>query len=80
MRIARLAEITVVMRIARLAEITVVMRIRDHGDTVVAVPERLSDHDILNLASLVLSSAEFSELSDSLDESRERRRERLDAG
>ncbi len=68
------------MRIARLAEITVVMRIRDHGDTVVAVPERLSDHDILNLASLVLSSAEFSELSDSLDESRERRRERLDAG
>lgn len=54
------------MRITRLADIPVVMHIRDHGDTVVAVPSRLSDHDILNLASLVLSSEEYAELADQL--------------
>lgn len=51
------------MRITRLADIPVVMHIRDHGDTIVAVPEQLSDHDILTLARLVLTSDELEELT-----------------
>jgi hypothetical protein len=54
------------MRIARLADVPVVMHIHSEAETIVALPASLSEQDILELASLVLSSDEFKKLTDEL--------------
>jgi hypothetical protein len=54
------------MRIARVADATVVMHIHTDAETIVALPANLSEQDILELASLVLSSDEFQKLTDEL--------------
>jgi hypothetical protein len=54
------------MRIARLADIPVVMHIHTDDETILALPASLSEQDILELASLVLSSDEFKKLTDEL--------------
>jgi hypothetical protein len=54
------------MRLIRLADTPVVVHIRRQDDVLVAVPARLSESDILTMASLVLSEDEYAELSTSL--------------
>jgi hypothetical protein len=49
------------MRIVRAGELPVVVRIARHGETIVAIPARLSVPDLLSLASLVLSGDEYVE-------------------
>jgi hypothetical protein len=58
------------MRVIRLADVLVVVHIRRHDEVLVAVPTRLSESDILAMASLVLSGDEFAELAGSLGGSR----------
>jgi hypothetical protein len=54
------------MRVVRLANSTVVFQNRHNVEVVVALPARLSESDILAMASLVLSGDEFAELAGSL--------------
>jgi hypothetical protein len=55
------------MRVIRLSgEVPVVVHIRRHNEVLVAVPTRLSEPDILAMASLVLSDDEFAELAGGL--------------
>jgi len=55
------------MRIFRWADVPVVVHIRRDDEVLVGVPARLSESDILDLASVVLSEDEFAELAGSLD-------------
>ena len=55
------------MRLIRLAHEPVVVHIRHHDEILVAVPTRLSESDILAMASLVLSGDEFAELAGCLN-------------
>jgi hypothetical protein len=54
------------MRIAHLADFPAVMHIQRNGESIIALPSDLSNEDILELASLVLSSEEFAELAGQL--------------
>jgi len=58
------------MRLIRLADTPVVVHIRHKDDVLVAVPARLSESDILTMASLILSEDEYAELSTSLTSDR----------
>jgi hypothetical protein len=57
------------MRIMRLANIPVVVRIRSRDDVTVVVPSNISAHDVLAVASLVLSGDEFAELERAMPDS-----------
>jgi hypothetical protein len=54
------------MRVVRLADVPVVVHVRRNDDVVVGVPDRLSEGDILAMASVVLTEDEFAELAGSL--------------
>jgi hypothetical protein len=54
------------MRVVRLADAPVVVHVRRNDDVVVGVPDRLSEGDILAMASVVLTEDEFAELAGSL--------------
>jgi hypothetical protein len=49
------------MHIICVTTLPAVVRIRHHGEITVAIPARASTRDVLAMASLVLSSAEFAE-------------------
>ncbi len=50
------------MRIVRWSGLPAVVRVRRRGDVTVAIPSGLAREDVLDLASLVLSSGEYQEL------------------
>ncbi len=50
------------MRIVRWSGLPAVVRVRSRGDVTVAIPSGLAREDVLDLASLVLSSGEYQEL------------------
>jgi hypothetical protein len=58
------------MRIIRLADARVVVHIRRRNEVLVAVPARLTESDILAMASLVLTGEEFAELAGSFARAR----------
>ena len=59
------------MRVVRLADACVVVCIRRRNEVLVAVPARLSESDILAMASLMLTDEEYAELTGSLGRARE---------
>ena len=50
------------MRITRSSELSAVVLVKSHGERALAIPEGLSSHEVLELASLVLSTSEYEEL------------------
>jgi len=58
------------LRVIRLADSPAVMSIRRNDDILVAVPTRLSQHDVLAMASLILSNDELAELTGVLADKR----------
>lgn len=61
------------MRVIRLADLPVMVHIQRHDEVLVAVPTRLPEADILDMASVVLSGDEFAELAGSLVRGHRRR-------
>jgi hypothetical protein len=61
------------MRVIRLAEADVVVHVRRSNEVLVAVPARLSESDVLAMASLLLTDDEFAELAGRLDGTHNRR-------
>ena len=49
------------MRIIRLSDLSAVVLVKGRGVCTVAIPERLSSDEVLELASLVLSTSEYEE-------------------
>ncbi len=49
------------MRIIRSSDLPAVVLVRGRGVSAVAIPERLSSDEVLELASLVLSTSEYEE-------------------
>ena len=49
------------MRIIRLSDLSAVVLVKGRGVLAVAIPERLSSDEVLELASLVLSTSEYEE-------------------
>ena len=49
------------MRIIRLSDLSAVVLVKGRGVFTVAIPERLSSDEVLELASLVLSTSEYEE-------------------
>jgi hypothetical protein len=50
------------MRIIRSPDLPAVVRVKGRGVLAVAIPARLASHEVLELASLVLSPSEYKEL------------------
>lgn len=50
------------MRIIRSSDLPAVVLVRRRGVLSVAIPERLPSHEVLELASLVLTTSEYQEL------------------
>jgi hypothetical protein len=50
------------MRIMRSPDLPAVVLVKSHGVRALAIPEGLSSHEVLELASLVLSTSEYEEL------------------
>jgi hypothetical protein len=50
------------MRITRSPDLPAVVLVKSHGERALAIPEGLSSHEVLELASLVLSASEYEEL------------------
>jgi hypothetical protein len=50
------------MRIIRSSDLPAVVLVKGHGVRTLAIPERLSSDEVLELASLVLSTSEYQEL------------------
>ena len=50
------------MRIIRSSDLPAVVLVRRRGVLSVAIPERLPSHEVLELASLVLTTSEYEEL------------------
>ena len=55
------------MRIIRLSDLAAVVLVKGRGVFTVAIPERLSSDEVLELASLVLSTSEYEEFLHSVD-------------
>jgi hypothetical protein len=50
------------MRITRSPDLPAVVLVKSHGVGTLVIPEGLSPHEVLELASLVLSASEYEEL------------------
>jgi hypothetical protein len=50
------------MRITRSSDLPAVVLVKSGGVRALAIPEGLSSHEVLELASLVLSTSEYEEL------------------
>jgi hypothetical protein len=55
------------MRIIRSSDLPAVVLVRGRGVRTLAIPDRLSSHEVLELASLVLSTSEYEELRHAVD-------------
>jgi hypothetical protein len=55
------------MRIIRSSGLRAVVRVKDRGRVTVAFPESLPSHEVLELASLVLSTSEYEEFRDAVE-------------
>jgi hypothetical protein len=55
------------MRIFRSSGLRAVVRVKDRGMVTVAFPESLPSHEVLELASLVLSTSEYEEFRDAVE-------------
>lgn len=55
------------MRIIRSPDLPAVVRVKGRGVCAVAVPESLSSHEVMELASLVLSTSEYEEFVRAVD-------------
>jgi hypothetical protein len=55
------------MRIIRSSGLRAVVRVKGRGMVTVAVPESLPSHEVLELASLVLSTSEYEEFRDAVE-------------
>jgi hypothetical protein len=62
------------MRIIRSSGLRAVIRVRDRGMVAVAFPESLPAHEVLELASLVLSTSEYEEFLDAVEPAADRDR------
>jgi hypothetical protein len=52
------------MRIFRSSDLPAVVLVKGHGVVTVAIPQSLPSHEVLELASLVLSTSEYDEFRD----------------
>lgn len=55
------------MRIFRSPGLRAVVRVKRRGMVTVAIPESLPSHEVLELASLVLSTSEYEEFRDAVE-------------
>jgi hypothetical protein len=55
------------MRIIRLSDLSALVLVKGRGVFTVAIPERLTSDEVLELASLVLSTSEYEEFLHSVD-------------
>ena len=55
------------MRIIRSSDLPAVVLVKGHGVRAVAVPESLTSRQVLELASLVLSTSEYEELQQAIE-------------
>jgi hypothetical protein len=57
------------VRIVRSSGLRAVVRVKGRGTVAVAIPESLPSHEVLELASLVLSTSEYEEFQDAVEPS-----------
>jgi hypothetical protein len=55
------------VRIIRSSGLRAVVRVKGRGTVTVAIPETLPSHEVLELASLVLSTSEYEEVRDAVE-------------
>jgi hypothetical protein len=55
------------MRIIRSSDLPAVVLVKGRGVRTVAIPESLASHQVLELASLVLSTSEYEELRQAVE-------------
>jgi len=60
------------MRIFRSSDLPAVVLVKGRGVVTVAVPQSLSSHEVLELASLVLSTSEYEEFRDAVEPAADR--------
>jgi hypothetical protein len=60
------------MRIFRSSGLRAVVRVKGRGMVTVAFPESLPSHEVLELASLVLSTSEYEEFRDAVEPAADR--------
>lgn len=60
------------MRIIRSSGLPAVVRVKGRGVVSVAIPESLPSHEVMELASLVLSTSEYEELRHAVDPAADR--------
>jgi hypothetical protein len=60
------------VRIIRSSGLRAVVRVKGRGTVTVAIPESLPSHEVLELASLVLSTSEYEEVRDAVEPAADR--------
>ena len=60
------------MRIFRSSDLPAVVLVKGRGVVTVAIPQSLPSHEVLELASLVLSTSEYDEFRDAVERAADR--------